>query len=371
MHIPWGWIKQRPHFFAEYLSAKYCVDVWYRKANTVAKKKLLTSTEVGFPNLTVEGFTQIPFNKLPILKYCSTEWINSALMHLQLPVIDKYDYVWVSSPTMYLAVKPMLHNQILIYDCMDDMAEFPNIKEKEKNEIIAAEKKILTEADIVIVSSDYLKKKILYRANLDRENVFIVNNAIELPDSKVDDKFPLEIESKVSYVKSLSYTLMYVGMVSEWFDFPLMIKLLDKFPEINLVLLGPCDTKIPKHDRIHYLGIVERKYIFTLMKESYALIMPFVLNELIYSVNPVKLYEYIFTGKPVISVGYGETEKFSNFVHLYNNFDQLASVVEKVISDYANCIKSSEEIDSFIFNNTWKARCQQVINILDNKIWKH
>lgn len=40
----------------------------------------------------------------------------------------------------------------------------------------------------------------------------------------------------------------------------------------------------------------------------------------------MKLYEYIFTGKPVVSVKYGETEKFSKYVNLYvteNDFLQL------------------------------------------------
>ena len=32
MHVPWGWIKQRPHFIAENLSKYYKVNVFYKKA---------------------------------------------------------------------------------------------------------------------------------------------------------------------------------------------------------------------------------------------------------------------------------------------------------------------------------------------------
>ena len=31
MHIPWGWIKQRPHFFAEKLAKDVIVDVKYKQ----------------------------------------------------------------------------------------------------------------------------------------------------------------------------------------------------------------------------------------------------------------------------------------------------------------------------------------------------
>lgn len=164
------------------------------------------------------------------------------------------------------------------------------------------------------------------RSGLKLDNVVIVNNAIELPQQSDLSDCPFEIKQKMEYIRSLSFPFMYVGMVSEWFDFTLVIAALDKFPQMNVVLLGPNDIKIPEHKRIHYLGMVERKYIFPLMKEAYALMMPFILNELIYSVNPVKLYEYIFTGKPVVSVKYGETEKFSKYVNLYvteNDFLQL------------------------------------------------
>ena len=94
---------------------------------------------------------------------------------------------------------------------------------------------------------------------------------------------------------------MYVGTISEWFDFDLLISILDEYKTINAVLIGPSDVKIPKHDRIHYLGTVERKYIFNIMSHAWVLVMPFLINELVKSVNPVKLYEYIYMGKPIIA----------------------------------------------------------------------
>ena len=40
MHVPWGWIKQRPHFFAEYLANDFAVDVYFRKPTRIRKKHL-------------------------------------------------------------------------------------------------------------------------------------------------------------------------------------------------------------------------------------------------------------------------------------------------------------------------------------------
>ena len=368
MHIPWGWIKQRPHFFAEYLSSTYIVDVCYRKSNTVSSSKLLTSKRVDLPNLRLTGFNNFPFNKIQLLKYFNLDWLNTLIAFLQLPSFRQYDYIWITSPILYPVVKPMIRSgQKIIYDCMDDMVEFPDVKNNNslRRFILNREKELLEAADCVFVSSNYLQTKILTRANLNIANIHVVNNAIELPQEEGSMVLPEEIRNRVDYVKSLSFPFMYVGMLSEWFDFELIKSALNRYPQMNIVLLGPNDVQIPQHERIHYLGTVERKYIFPLMKEAFALIMPFLLNELIYSVNPVKLYEYIYTGKPVISVRYGETDKFAGYVHLYDNRESFLEIVDMLFKGCAGC-KSREEINKYIGENTWRARYEQIVNVLES-----
>lgn len=368
MHIPWGWIKQRPHFFAENLAKEYLVDVYYRKANTVSQKKLLTSEQVGLSNLSIKGFNNIPFVKIPLLKHFHLDWINTVIAYIQLPSLKQYDYIWITSPILYPVIKPLLQkHQLVIYDCMDDMIEFPEAKNNIHLQklILRCEKQLMDKANHVFVSSAYLKNKILERSGLKLDNAVIVNNAIELPQQSDLSDCPFEIKQKMEYIRSLSFPFMYVGMVSEWFDFTLVIAALDKFPQMNVVLLGPNDIKIPEHKRIHYLGMVERKYIFPLMKEAYALMMPFILNELIYSVNPVKLYEYIFTGKPVVSVKYGETEKFSKYVNLYVTENDFFAIIDSFING-SPVVKSEKEISYYIADNTWEARYRQIVEVLES-----
>ena len=162
MHIPWGWIKQRPHFFAEYLASDNIIDVYYRKSNTVSQNKLLTSEQVGIPNMSIKGFNNIPFKKIPLFKNFSLDWINAIIAYIQLPSVKKYDYVWITSPIIYSFLRYSLSGKKIIYDCMDDMIEFPDIKNHPllEKEILNNEKELLMKADIVFVSSDYLKNKV-------------------------------------------------------------------------------------------------------------------------------------------------------------------------------------------------------------------
>ena len=61
--------------------------------------------------------------------------------------------------------------------------------------------------------------------------------------------------------------------------------------------------------------------------------MPFVVNDIILSVDPVKLYEYLNFNKNIISVHYPEIDRFSDFVNFYNSNKELISVIFKLMND--------------------------------------
>lgn len=167
MHIPWGWIKQRPHFLAEGLNEIYDVNVYYRKALTISNKGL---KEQKNHNLLIKKFITIPFEKLPILKSLKLDWINRLLVKCYISGIDKYDVIWVSSIGIYSIFERLIPpSSILIYDCMDDELEFPAITAHKKylKKLACIEKRLINRANFVLCSALYLSKKIVNRTNLE------------------------------------------------------------------------------------------------------------------------------------------------------------------------------------------------------------
>ena len=51
--------------------------------------------------------------------------------------------------------------------------------------------------------------------------------------------------------------------------FKLICEALDKKEDVQLVLIGPKDCDIPSHKQIHYIGSVERQYIYSLMEQAF------------------------------------------------------------------------------------------------------
>ncbi|WP_300705002.1 hypothetical protein [Bacteroides sp.] len=359
MHVPWGWIKQRPHFLAEKLSQYFDLTV-------VDKRVIKFGASKQLPTQKVEGISFLSFNALPLYSpfKCSViklfDYINKLLLKAKISFND-YDYIWVPSLLYYYKIKDLIpKNAKLIYDCMDDDLAFPRRLDKKLMQSVETE--LLNKADLVFCSAENLKNVMLSRSGVQRV-IHIVNNASTYPDMEasylVNQRFVFD---------SNSISMVYIGTIATWFDFDNVVKLLDSKDSLHLYLIGPIDTEItiPNHHRIHVLGVCKHDEIWGIMKCADILIMPFQVTPLIESVNPVKLYEYIWSMKPIIATRYKESEKFSDYVYLYSSIDDLRSIIETIVDNkYLYNINNRESIKQFLTQNSWDNRMERVMEAMN------
>ncbi|MGL4865913.1 MAG: hypothetical protein ACRC4T_22715 [Cetobacterium sp.] len=305
----------------------------------------------------VENKTTIKIKKiirLPFMRYNFIRKINSILLKkISLRKLQDYDYIFLLHPLQYSSVNKKKH-QKLIYDCMDDhVAMCLNTKMRE--EILVLEKKVIIDANLVVFSSEYLKKIILKRYNIDSINSIVLNNGINIYKE-------VDISNEKKYFEKNNFKkIVYIGTISNWFDIELILKILKKFDKIEIHVFGPCEIKLPNHPRLKIRGLLEHKEVNEVMNQSDALIMPFILNEIVLSVNPVKAYEYISAKKPIFLVNYGETKKFEEYCYLYNSFSEIEVLIKKLIDNNLKFKGIEKNVESFLLSNTWEARVENLI----------
>lgn len=354
MHVDWRWIKQRPHFLAEELSEYYKVNVIHEILYGSNKQK---KSKNRIANLKLTAMPHIPFCRFDSIFNINAFIMNRILLRNR---IKKADVIWMGSPLHYKYVKRK-EGQILVYDCMDDLMGF-SFPENIKKRYIKYEAELCKDADIIFASSLDLKRKLAER--YDRHDVKLVNNAIS-SNLRRDCGLPDDI--RMHFDKSDgTKKMVYIGTISEWFDFDSVLRVLSECDKVELLLFGPADVEIPQHNRIKYCGIAEHKNIYGIMGKADALVMPFVLNELIMSVDPVKAYEYIYAYKPIIMPRYPESEKFSEYVNLYSGERELLEIVKRLQSGNLEMKKSKEEYVLFAESNTWRNRAQKIHSYLSD-----
>ncbi len=344
MQVDWNWIKQRPHFLAEEMAKRNEIIVFYPYSfNRRGLSENISSISY------IKRYFHLPFRgRLKALAYIDL-LLNKLYFYYVLRKA-KPDCIWVCSPVLikYLLVD----SKNLVYDCMDDyysMSSNPSILKDEKT--------VVNLSKMIFVSSVSLKEKLISRYNADKEKIYLIRNGF--------DGVPISTEG-CPKASDDNFHLCYIGTISEWFDFEKIEYLLNNTENTIIDLFGPLgkiDQNKLKHERIKYHGTVKHSELYNTIKCFDCLIMPFVVNEIIESVDPVKLYEYINFQKNIISVEYEEIRRFDEFVFFYNTEEDLVSIVMGLMK--SNVLKYSKEMkDEFLENNTWKRRANDIESLL-------
>lgn len=336
-HVNWFWIFQRPQVLALFLEKDFEVTVYSKQ---VLFKPLLSKNNKK--PIRMKKIVQLPKENL----FIGVKWINRWIVEKIMKKIVQYDAVWICHPTQYAFI-PKDYKGLVIYDCMDNHVSLANKNNKLK--IKTLEKELIERADIAFASSNYLQSHIFKG-----KTSFLVRNGYNYTSSVP----PTEDSIKKTYI------IGYFGTISGWFDFDLLRDSLSYFKNIRYKLIGPNDTRFLGEERLSLEGVVQHSELGNAIKDYDALIMPFVVNDIILAVDPVKLYEYISFGKCIISVWYPEIDRFSPYVYFYkdhNDFIALLNRLEK--NGFKPKYDERQQID-FLKKNTWDARYKIIKTVL-------
>jgi teichuronic acid biosynthesis glycosyltransferase TuaH len=362
MHIPWGWSKQRPQFIAEELAKHF--DVTVLSAKNYASKKV--NETVPSKRLNIHEPFRIPFERYRLIFH-----INKIIYWFYFKFLFNNHIVWITDPRAYeRIVNAIPKNTNIIYDCMDDVLAF-NLSPEVKTKISILEQELVSSAQFIFCSSETLLKRLKTRygdkISLKSE---VVNNALSdkkfLHTSKTDDIS--EIQTVFSEARKKDYIICtYIGTISDWFDFELILESLERNAKVCYFLFGHTDVTIPKHPRLIFFGAIKHEIVFNVMALSDILVMPFLLTPLIESVDAVKLYEYIASGKPVICLQYPESEKFGELLKYYKSIESYMIALDKAV---ASKILNDNVRITFVKNHNWEKRVIPIvtkIKILSSK----
>lgn len=352
MHVDWNWIKQRPHFLAEGLSEFYDITV----VHFCSKRYLLGNSDNSISN--EKNFKLLPAFRLPFYQNKIVYALNKAYMKIYFKLlIEKYDpdFIWITFPQLYDYIPSNIDCKI-IYDCMDEAIGF-GFQEDFKTKIIELEKKLVNDASIIFTSSNYLFKTL--DKNYQCKNKLVtVRNAF---DGKIIEDQNNKQENKEKF------KIGYIGTISKWIDFEKIKLTLDNVKNIEYHFIGPCELEnieLRQHDMVKFYGPIPHDKLYDHVKNFDCLIIPFKLNKLIKSVDPVKLYEYINYNKPIISVYYKELDYFSQFIHFYSDTPELINLLKHITNNFAIEYSNSERVN-FLELNSWDVRVAQIRKYLD------
>jgi len=235
----------------------------------------------------------------------------------------------------------------IIYDCMDEHSGFST----NESAMLASETMLAREADIIITTSS-----ILYERMKDFNN-----RCIFLPNAADFEHFcnlpPNNILANVR-----KPIIGYYGAISDWFDNELVEYLAMERRDWSFVFIGHTFgsdiDRLKRLKNVYFLGEKPYTELPLYLYWFDVCIIPFKLNKLIKATNPVKFYEFMSSGKKVVSVELPELIPYADYCYLAKDKYEFMSKIEEALKeDDDNLISKRIELARA---NTWEKRYERL-----------
>lgn len=237
-----------------------------------------------------------------------------------------------------------LPNSRLVYDCIDHHQGFAD----NTADSLQLEQRLVDEADLRLFTSAWLARK--WAPQGDKPSA-IIRNAADFasfsrrPESVYRDPLQRRV-------------IGYFGAIANWFDHELVACIAQAFPQHAILLIG-ADTvgaagHLRKYSNVEFVGEVSYSGLPYYLHGFDLCMLPFRIIELTLATNPVKVYEYLAAGKPVVSVELPEMHQFGPLVHLARNNEEFVAAIGQSLAAPAHEQKAQRQ--AFAARQTWMHR---------------
>ncbi len=236
----------------------------------------------------------------------------------------------------------------LVYDCMDYHQGFSTNTEQ----MWRMEERLARESDLALVTSHFLESELLP----------LNPHTLRVPNGVEFEHFHSEPAGS-SPLSGLPRPIIgYYGAIADWFDTGLIRSLALARPLWQFVLIGStlyADLEPLKGlENVHLLGEKPYGELPPYLHAFDVAIIPFKKTPLTEATNPVKLYEYLSAGKPVVATDLDELRHYADQVRLASTEAEWLAAVEAGLEDTSPEIADARR--AFARQNTWAQRFELI-----------
>ena len=290
--------------------------------------------------------------------YQMSMWINGINHWLIAPALKKQmqnlnfgnPIYWIYTPYSDRLIGKV-GEKFVIYECVDELSASKGLVRKEIVQIL--ERRLIRKSDLLVVTAQSLLDSKKHMA----ANALLVPNGVEIEHFRKVLSEDTSIHEEIARIKRP--VIGFLGSISYWIDIDLIQYVALSRPELSIVLIGPVRTdvsKIASLPNVYLLGRKDYQELPGYVKAFDVCINPYVLDGVAEGCSPLKLYEYLATGKPIVSVDMPEARKFRRLIKIAGSKEKFVLEIDAALSEdgkfAADRIKESEK-------HSWDERFKQ------------
>lgn len=355
-HLRWRFVWQRPQQFLSRFAATHPV-LFVEIAEFDAEGEPRLELTSPMPNVTVLNLHLPPeLQGSPEV----TDRIRQAVRDGMAQTGIENPLLWFYNPMDAGWVLGWLENRGIVYDCMDELAQFRGAPP----ELIDRERELIDAADVVFTGGQelYLKK------SKQHPNVHFFGCAVEYDHfAQAQESGP--IPDDLAAIPSPR--VGWFGVVDERVDYDLLREAAALRPDIHFVMVGPPvkvdPADFPQAPNLYWLGGRDYKELPLYCRGYDVCMMCFALNEATEFINPTKALEYLATGRPVISTAVRDVvRQYQDTVRIVHSPQEFVSAVDDALAG-----KQAEMVEKGIElarESSWETTVAKMQSIIDEAL---
>lgn len=305
---------------------------------------------------------------LPLRRFAWIEQLNRILylLFFQVYLMLKHRrsqnfYWWIFFPQLSLISKVKLPGWKLIFDIVDYHSH-PTMREQQRLE--KHKDILLKKADYLFSISHTLKK--LYQSRASRK-IIVVPQGCAVQELAIGASTQLKLSTSKPIIG-------FVGQISERIDLQLLDEVISTNSQWNFVFVGPTHhepnvatvakqslfSQITKHQNVFHYANQKRSALLSLMKQFNICIIPYDVK---YDFNrycyPMKLFEYFYAGKPVVSTPIEELKQFTELVEIAGSGADFTLAIKKMLNKKWTRAHAEKQLQLTI-ENSWERKIEQI-----------
>ena len=297
-------------------------------------------------------FLTVPFHSItPLTRQRAANWIGQRLL---APVVQRDLCALGMRRPVIIAGLPhavdmvdRLSRRALVYHCADDYAHvhgFPRV-------LPQLEAELCTRADLVITTSETLcdERK---RFN---PNTHWVPNGVDVAH------FSAPVEPAEELNDLPKPIVGFVGGLSEWLDLELVADLARQRPEWSFVLVGPIAIDTSSVFGLANVKLLGPRPYASVPRYLAAMdvgLIPFKQNRVTYHADPIKAYEYLAAGLPVVATRMPALERLTGVVRLADSPSSFVAALDSATAESRDTNKAMRQAEAA--RHSWSSRFGEV-----------
>jgi len=337
-----------PHTYKR-LIRNFKENILKKSSFKILKHNLFTQVYRVNDKLTVYSSIRSKFSKAgfyrELKKFLKQQGMDEYLVWSCYPLsVDYFD-----------ELKPKLK----IFDAVDNWAEHPSYA-LFKTKLLKNYQLIDQKADVIFLVANELHQLFNHR-----EKVHFFPNAVDL--KHYQQEYPLINRDIGDIIRPI---VGYVGTVQDRFDLELFEFLAKSNPEKSFVIVGPIwygeiKKKLLNYKNVYLLGRKSYQEIPMYIQQFDLGIIPHKIDNFSKFTNPMKVYEYLACGKPVVTTAMADLEDFTDVIQVANDPLQFNQEINQSLQKDDGLKEKRLEI---VKEHSWLKRVDKMLDLIFQKL---